>query len=126
MADDPTPGDDGYVEANKSALVRDVQSGDMRRALMAIRDYVVHELDGNRCSKCAMSQLKTGDTAALVLRLQKILEDIASLPEAKSGEDDDAPKSGLAGIRQLRAVGDNEPLGTKASPRTQGGPRRRS
>lgn len=111
----------------RTSLVEEVQSGDMRRALVAIRDYVVHELDGNRCNKCSMSVLKTGDTAALILRLQKVLEEIAALPAEKAeGEDDDAPKTGLAGIRQLRAVGDNEPLGTKKSPRTQGGPRRRN
>ncbi|AEV52061.1 hypothetical protein [Rhodococcus phage REQ1] len=114
------------MTAEQSALVREVQSGDMRRALTAIRDYVVHELDGNRCPKCAMSQLKTGDTASLVLRLQKILEEIAALPEEKKPGEDDAPKTGIARIRALRAVGDDEPMGSKASPRTQGGPRRRS
>lgn len=110
---------------DRSDLVKEVQSGDMRRALIAIRDYVVHELDGNRCSKCAMSQLRTGDTAALVLRLQKVLEEIDALKEAEAQEVA-SQRSGLAGIRQLRAVGENESHGTKGSPRTQGGPRRKS
>ncbi|WIF20498.1 hypothetical protein SEA_JFLIX2_7 [Rhodococcus phage Jflix2] len=111
----------------RSDLVEEVKSGDMRRALTAIRDYVVHELDGNRCKQCEMSKLKTGDTAALVLRLQKILEEIAALPvEKKPGEDDEPEElTGLARIRALRAVGDDEPMGSKKSPRTQGGPRRR-
>jgi len=120
MADDQPP------QPTRTDLVEEVQSGDMRRALVAIRDYVVHELDGNRCSKCSMSQLKTGDTAALILRLQKILEEIANLPAEKTGEDDGPEElTGLARIRALRAVGDDEPMGSKKSPRTQGGPRRR-
>lgn len=119
--------DDEQTKSTRTDLVEEVQSGDMRRALVAIRDYVVHELDGNRCSKCSMSQLKTGDTAALILRLQKILEEIAALPaEKKPGEDDEPEElTGLARIRALRAVGDDEPMGSKKSPRTQGGPRRR-
>ena len=116
--------DDEHDDA-PSDLVREVQSGDMRRALTAIRDYVVHELDGNRCPKCAMSQLKTGDTASLVLRLQKILEEIAALPVEKTGDEPEEELTGLARIRALRAVGDDEPMGSKSSPRTQGGPRRR-
>lgn len=119
MADDePRP--------TRTDLVEEVQSGDMRRALIAIRDYVVHELDGNRCSKCSMSQLKTGDTAALILRLQKILEEIANLPAEKKSDDDEPEElTGLARVRALRAVGENEPMGSRSSPRTQGGPRRR-
>lgn len=117
------------MEDEQSALVREVQSGDMRRALVAIRDYVVHELDGNRCPKCAMSQLKTGDTASLVLRLQKVLEEIESIKAAAEVEQKQVEQkqsgTGLAGIRQLRAVGQDEALGTRNSPRTQGGPRRR-
>lgn len=122
--------DDDYPEEGKTQLVREVQSGDMRRALEALRDYVVHELDGHRCKQCEMSKLKTGDTAALVLRLQKILEDIESLAEDERQKSETADKTasggGLAGIRQLRAVGEDQALGSKSSPRTQGGPRRRS
>lgn len=58
-----------------------VSSGDERRALEAIRDYLVHELEGNRCNSCNMSKLRTGDTAALVLRLTKVMEDIAAIPK---------------------------------------------
>jgi hypothetical protein len=60
-----------------------------RDKLIALRDYVAHELEANRCSKCFNSQLRTGDTAALVLRLKAILDDIESLPDPNAeGEAD--------------------------------------
>lgn len=51
-----------------------------REQLEAIRDFLTHELEGNRCNSCRISQLRTGDTAALVLRLMKVLEEIEDLP----------------------------------------------
>lgn len=59
-----------------------------REKLEALRDYVAHELEGNRCKTCAMSQLRTGDTAALVLRLRSILEDIEGLPDPNEEGDE--------------------------------------
>lgn len=53
---------------------------DRRTQLEAVRDYLAHELEGNRCNSCRMSQLRTGDTAALVLRLMAVLEAIEGLP----------------------------------------------
>ena len=65
-------------------LTEAVESGDQRRSLVAIRNYLANELEGNRCPKCKASQLRTGDTAALVLRLTKVIEELAALgPEAK-------------------------------------------
>ncbi|MEU3052268.1 hypothetical protein [Streptomyces griseus] len=61
------------VMANPEATYRD--------KLVSLRDYVAHELESNRCKTCFNSQLRTGDTASLVLRLQKIIEEIAALPE---------------------------------------------
>lgn len=55
---------------------------DRRTQLEAIRDYLAHELEGNRCNNCRMSQLRTGDTANLVLRLTTILSEIDQLPAA--------------------------------------------
>jgi hypothetical protein len=103
-------------------MQEEIESGDMRRALIAIRDYLVHELTGHRCRTCAMSQLKTGDTASLVLRLTKVLEDIEAIPDpTKAGEDE------LAKIRALHSgqsdASDSAPslLGTKSGKRRQGG-----
>lgn len=70
------------------SMVEAVGSNDYRESLLALRDYVAHELDGNRCKQCAMSQLRTGDTAALVLRLQKIIEDIQAIPDPSVEADD--------------------------------------
>lgn len=79
--------DEDFFKPRKS-MVESVQSNDVRESLLALRDYVAHELDGNRCKQCAMSQLRTGDTAALVLRLQKIIEDIQALPDPNEEGDD--------------------------------------
>lgn len=68
------------------SLTEAVASGDTRRSLVALRDYLAHELEGNRCKSCQISKLRTGDTAALALRLQKVIEDIAGLP-AEVGEE---------------------------------------
>lgn len=71
--------DNGEYEQTTS-LIEAVRTGDKRKSLLAIRDYLAHELEGNRCNRCSMSQLRTGDTAALVLRLTKVIEEIAELP----------------------------------------------
>ncbi len=107
-----------------------VKSGDHKKALIAIRDYLVHELEGHRCKTCQMSQLRTGDTAAIVLRLQKVLDDIAEIPES-TGE-----VTRLESIRRRRDGPDGSSdskdrssppaFGTKAGPRRQGGRRPRS
>jgi hypothetical protein len=59
-----------------------------RKKLEALRDYVAHELEANRCKTCFNSQLRTGDTAALVLRLRSILEDIEGLPDENEEGDE--------------------------------------
>jgi hypothetical protein len=110
-----------------SNLQDEVKSGDMRRALIAIRDYLVQELDVNRCSACMASKLKTGDTAALVLRLQKVLEEIAALGDPNAKDEDPvkaaqekyAAASGGGGATVTN-------LGTKRAPRLQGGTRFRT
>jgi hypothetical protein len=102
----------------RDSLEEAVKSGDRRVALYAIRDYLAHELEGNRCRTCAMSQLRTGDTAALVLRLTKVLEEIEALPPEGQEE------TGLDRIRgkaKLAAVTDLPLKGTKNAPRQQGG-----
>lgn len=62
------------------SLQEAVASDDPRRALEAIRDFLVHELEVNRCNTCLASKLRTGDTAALVLRLTDTLDRIQQLP----------------------------------------------
>lgn len=85
------------VMTNPSATYRD--------KLIGLRDYVAHELEANRCSKCFNSQLRTGDTAALVLRLRAILEDIEGLPDPNADGEVDP-------LEQLRATSP----GTSAPP----------
>jgi hypothetical protein len=71
---------------------------DPRTQLEALRDYLAHELEGNRCNNCRMSQLRTGDTAALVLRLTNILDAINELPR------EDGQVSELDAIRERRSA----------------------
>lgn len=75
-----------------------VRSSDRRIQLQAIRDYLVNELEVNRCNTCTASKLRTGDTAALVLRLMKVLEEIEDLPR------DDGVVSDLDALRARRAA----------------------
>lgn len=97
-----------------------VKSGDRRASLIALRDYLAHELAGNRCRSCEISKLKTGDTAALVLRLQKVMEEIEAMPSA------DAEVTELDRLRQGRnsdATDNVRFLGSKNAQRRQGGRR---
>lgn len=107
--------------AENTELSDAIATEDMRTALIGIRDFLVHELEGSRCKTCEMSKLRTGDTAALVLRLQKVLEDIEAIPNK------DAEVSDLDAIRRRRdgasnaSVAPSPALGTRSAPRTQGG-----
>jgi len=59
-----------------------------RQKLEALRDYVAHELEGNRCRQCSMSQLRTGDTASLVGKLKGLLDDIEAIPDPNEEGDE--------------------------------------
>lgn len=123
--------DEEFDETLGSGSLSDaIGTGDYRLSLTALRDYVAHELEGNRCKTCRMSQLRTGDTAALVLRLQKIVEDLKALgPEQNIDEEKRKGVTNLASIRNTRpsdrtADAPDTPragLGTKNAPRRQGG-----
>lgn len=83
-----------------------------RVQLEAIRDLIAHELEGKRCKSCEMSQLRTGDIAALVLRLTKVLAELQAMP-VETGQ-----KSRLDQIREgarLSVVPDSG----KSAPRQQ-------
>lgn len=98
--------------SGRENLEEAVKAKDRLTQLEAIRDFLAHELEGNRCKTCQASQLRAGETAALVLRLTKVLEEIALLP-VDTGE-----KSRLDQIREgakLRAVPDS----SKSGPRQQ-------
>lgn len=61
-------------------LEDDMKSPDPRVQLLAVRDYLINELMVNRCKTCMSSKLRTGDQAALVLRLTTTLREISELP----------------------------------------------
>lgn len=82
--------EDEYFERQGESIeevVRDANAT-YRKKLEALRDFVAHELEANLCKTCFNSRLRTGDTAALVLRLRSLLEDIEGLPDPDAEEDD--------------------------------------
>lgn len=88
-----------------------VKSSNRRVQLEAIRDYLVNELEVNRCATCTASKLRTGDTAALVLRLMKVLEEIEALPR------EDGVVSELDALRQRKSA--RTPSATDTAPSTK-------
>jgi hypothetical protein len=104
----------------RESLEEAVKSGDRRRSLVALRDYLAHELEANLCNTCLNSRLRTGDTAALVLRLTKVMEEIDAIPE-HSGEVSD-----LDAIRARRngtPASPDKPRSPQSVERRQGGRR---
>jgi hypothetical protein len=118
------------AELDRTKLTDAVRSESRRVQLDAVRDYLAHELEGNRCKSCRVSQLRTGDQAALVLRLTTVLDAIAALPPEQTGEQEGV--TSLASIRDRRSNSRppgpedsaSTPLGAKQSPRRQGGRRK--
>jgi hypothetical protein len=122
-------------------LEREVAKGTRLTVLKAIAALAAHELAGNRCQKCHMSYMKTGEISSLMLRLQKVYEDIEALEDdvaARTARDDADEKSGkpkrrgLSDIKRdrthLQVVGQTNPedpglpeYGTRSAPRRQGG-----
>jgi hypothetical protein len=90
--------DEAEYFAERESVEQAMKKGDYRDKLIALRDFVAHELEGHRCKTCRMSQLRTGDTASLVLRLKTLLDDIEAIPDPNSGEVND-----LERIRQRKA-----------------------
>lgn len=101
-------------------LEETVRSGDRRASLIALRDYLAHELQVHRCKACEAFQMRTGDTAALVLRLQKVMEEIEAMPNTE------AEVTELERLRQSRNSGASDNvlfLGSKNAQRRSGGRR---
>lgn len=88
MAEEPDEGAEILSNLLRMNELEDaVASGDPKRSLIAIRDYLAHELSGHRCKSCMMSQLRTGDTAALVLRLTTVIRDIQEFGDEDPDQD---------------------------------------
>lgn len=119
MPDPFLSSDAAGVSFQRTDVQKAVRSGDRREALIAIRDYLAHELEGKRCKSCAMSQLRTGDTAALVLRLTKVMEEIEAIPE-QTGEVSELDRIRARRNGNSETIGQKQ-LGTKQAPRRQGG-----
>lgn len=107
-------------EVEVSEFSDGVKSGDERKSLIAIRDYLVHELEVNRCQTCLASKLRTGDTAALVLRLTTVLKEIQALPKPDEGVSKLDELRARRSTRQSPAKDSAPPHGTKNAQRRSG------
>lgn len=104
-------------------FIKGIKSSDRRTQLETLRDKVAHELSVNRCKSCDALKIRASDTAALVLRLQKIMEELAAIPEKNE------TKSEYEQIQESvasKVSGGNVvyPFATKNAPRRQGGRRK--
>lgn len=88
--------------ANDPDFIAAIESDDVRRQLVALRDLVAHELDVTRCDKCTALKLRTGDTAALVLRLQTIIREIEAMPEKEEASRLDKIRAARGNVVELR------------------------
>lgn len=59
-----------------------------RVQLEGARDFLVKELDGNKCKSCAAVKLRASDTAALVGKLLGVMKELSMLPS----EDEEADR----------------------------------
>lgn len=111
---------------DEGKFLEGIQSKDRRTQLETMRDLVAHELTAHRCNSCESIRMRTSDTAALVLRLQKILEELANIPE-KSEQKSEYEKI-QERVANKVASGEHSnvvyPFGTKNAPRRQGGRRK--
>lgn len=82
--------DEAEYFAPRDSIERAIQdpAATYRDKLIALRNYVAHELEANRCKTCFNSQLRTGDTASLVLRLKTLLDDIEALADPNEEVDE--------------------------------------
>ena len=94
--------------------------GDRRTQLEAIRDYIAHQLEGELCKTCLMSRLRTGDQAALILRLQQVLAELGALPGEGTVSDLDEIRLRLASRPGKTSASTDVPLTGKSAPRRNG------
>lgn len=82
---------DDFISTDAASVVfprtdlQEAVKGDRHEQLEAIRDYIARELEANLCSSCRNSRLRTGDQAALILRLQTVLAELDGLPKQVEG-----------------------------------------
>ena len=91
-------------------IIRKLSSDDPLEQAIGLRDYLIHELTVNRCPSCQASKLRTGDTAALVLRTKDTLETLVALRKQQALEDaaNLGEVTGIAAIRGKRSTGGAE------------------
>lgn len=130
--------EDEYTEIPD--LEKEVAEGDHLSVLRALAALAAHELAGNRCKTCKMSVMKMGEISSLMLRLQKIYEEIEDLtggPKKSDGNPDKPKKGGslrdIQSVGHLKVVGQSGPedsglplYGTRSASRRQGGRKPRS
>lgn len=90
-----------------------IRDGDKRAQYEALRDRLAAEIEGVDCCDCGKSvRASAADTAALTLRLMKVLEALESIPAA-------------AVVSRYDELAAKRTGGTPDSARRQGGRRRK-
>jgi len=129
--------DDAEFAERTQSLINAIDSDDDLEVAEALLRYVANELEGNRCAKCQASKLRAGETASLVLRMQKLNEEVQAGRKARSKKvvDPNNLPEGVTALERIRLSkqsgtdsGDSDPeldvtanLGTKSGPRKQNG-----
>lgn len=106
-----------------------IKDGNYRDSLVALRDYLIAQLERNCCTECGFASHSAAEIAALTLRLHKVLTELEQL-----GPEPTKKLSGVAAIQARRGGvvdddsetgSDTSSFGTKKAPRRQGGRRPR-
>lgn len=106
----------------RKALTDAVKDKSRRVQLEAVRDWIASQLETTVCKSCDTSRLRTGDQAALILRLTTVLKELEDLPDETASEKTEYEKiqervHGLASVTKISPPA----FGTKNAPRQQGG-----
>lgn len=111
----------------KEKFLDGIKSTNRRTQLETLRDLVAHQLMSTKCRGCESIAMRQSDVASLVLRLQKILEEIDELPVVSTKK----TETEMIAERVARKAAGGEiggnvvyPFGTKEAPRRKGVGRR--
>jgi hypothetical protein len=95
------PSLDWALNEGPKALQNAVEDGNELKILLELRRLVAHELEGNRCAKCRMSNMNTGQIASLVAKLVDLNERIDGI---KAQDDTEDPLSIIQNRPRLASV----------------------
>lgn len=107
---------------DERSSLTEASKGSRKEQLEAIRDYITDQLEGTKCSKCQMSELRAGEQTSLIKLLREVTGelDAIAVKESKTGRIGairggmgfTPPVTDIADMRERRSVtGDRRPGG---------------